>query len=276
MANPVNVHELGGGIGTKRAAAAIAFGKAVERRAAKTVGIHMETVLDDCQTAWTAQANVTSTAETAAKKANAKGGKHVIGATFTTGLVATRDFTAKDLSGYTEVGFWIYSDIAIAAGVLQLVMDETAACASPDETLDIPALAAGVWRYVKLAFTGAGTTRDAVISVGLKAASDPGAATVYIDDIRVGNPFIGVADEMQDSDAYAQYDPVHIIDQGKAEITLLGTCLSGQYLRPVGNGVFAVDTDGVKGEDGFKTVGSRMIAAEDQATENGTVPGRMI
>src|SRR5574341_1450711 len=98
MANPVNVDALGGGIGTKRAAEVIPFGKAVEYRGAKTVGIHLGTIIDDCQAAWTAQANVTSTAEAAARKVNAKGGKHVIAAGFATGLIATYDFPAKDLS----------------------------------------------------------------------------------------------------------------------------------------------------------------------------------
>jgi hypothetical protein len=107
--NPVNVEELGSGIGTKRAAAAIAFRDAVERRAARTVGKHMEKILDDCQAAWTAQANVTATAKAAARKANALGAKLVIGDAFTTGLIATHDFVAMDLSGYKYIGFWIKS-----------------------------------------------------------------------------------------------------------------------------------------------------------------------
>ncbi len=274
--NPVNVEELGSGIGTKRAAAAIAFRDAVERRGAKTVGKHMEKIIDDCQAAWAAAANVTSTADIAARKVNAKGVKLVIAAPFNTGLIATRDFAAIDLSGYKYIGFWIKSDIAMGGNALQLVLDETAACVSPDETLNIPVLAAGIWRYVRVAVTGAGTTRDAIISVGINAASDPGAATLFIDDIRAGNEYLGIADEMQDRDAYAQYDPVHIIDQGKAEIGLAGTALSGQYLEPVGDGKLAVSTNGIAGQDGMKTINSRAVAVEDQAAENGTVPARMV
>jgi hypothetical protein len=274
--NPVNVEELGSGIGTKRAATAISFRDAVERRAAKTVGKHMEKDLDDCQTAWTAKANVTATAEAAAKKVNALGAKLIIANGFTTGLIATHDFTAKDLSGYKYIGMWIYSDIAVAAGVLAVVIDETAACASPDETLPLPALAAGVWRYVKVAVTGAGSTRNATISVGLTAVSDPGIATLFVDDIRMGNEYLGVADEMQSKDSYAVYDPVHIIDQGKAEITLLETALSGQYLEPVGGGKFAVSTNGVSGQDGMKTLNSVAMTVEDQAVSGGTVPVRMV
>jgi hypothetical protein len=274
--NPVNVEELGSGIGTKRAAAAIAFRDAVERRGEKTVGKHMEKIIDDCQVAWTAAVNVTATADVAARKVNTKGAKLVIAAAFTTGLVATRDFAVIDLSGSKYIGFWIKSDIPVAANVLQLVLDETPACASPDETLNIPVLAAGLWRYIRVAVTGAGTIRDALISVGINAASDPGAATLFIDDIRAGNEYLGVADEMQDKDAYAQFDPVHIIDQGKAEIGLAGTVLSGQYLEPVGDGKLAVSTNGIAGQDGMKTINSRAVAVEDQATENDTVPARMV
>jgi len=274
--NPVNVEELGSGIGTKRAAALIAFRDAVERRGAVTIGKHMEKIIDDCQAAWAPAANVTATAEASAKKVNAKGAKLVIAAAFTTGLIATRDFAAIDLSGHKYIGFWIKSDIAIPANVLQLLLDETAACASPDETLNIPALAAGVWRYVRLAVTGAGATRDAAISVGINAASDPGAATLFIDDIRAGNEYLGVADEDQERDSYATGNPVHIIDQGKVEVGLVGTALSGQYLDPVGNGKFAVSTNGTAGQDGVKTINSRAVAVEDQATENGTVPARMV
>jgi len=274
--NPVNVEELGSGIGTKRAAAAIAFRDAVERRGAKTVGKHMEKIIDDCQVSWAAAANVTATADIAARNVNAKGTKLVIAAGFITGLVATRDFASIDLSGSKYIGFWIKSDIPVAANVLQLVLDETAACASPDETLNIPALAAGVWRYIIVAVTGAGTTRDATISIGINAASDPGAATLFVDDIRAGNEYLGVADEMQDKDAYAQYDPVHIIDQGKAEVGLFETALTGQFLEPVGNGKFAVSTNGIAGQDGMRTLNSVMVAAEDQAAANGTVPARAV
>jgi len=273
--NPVNVEELGSGVGTKRAAAAIAFRLAVERRAAKTVGVHMETLVCDCEAAWTAQANVTATAHADGMKVGTYGAKLVVGAAFTTGLVATYDFAAKDLSGSKYIGFWIKSTLAHAAGIFRINIDEHAACVSPSELLDIPALAAGVWRYVKLPFADV-STRAATISVGLTAVSDPVEPTIYIDDIRVGSEYIGVADEMQSKDAYALYDPVHIMDQGKVEVGLLGTALSGQYLEPVGNGKFAVNNNGVTGGSGQKTHMSAMMAVEDQAVAAGTVPARMV
>jgi hypothetical protein len=277
MGNKVGI-DVSGRNGDKVAAEAISFGSALERRGAKTVGVHMDKILDDCQAAWTARANVTSTAEVAGKKVNAKGGKHVIADVFATGLVATHDIAAIDLSAYKYVGFWIYSDIAVAAGVLQLVLDNTAACASPVESLDIPALPAGQWRYVKLPFAGAGATRNALLSIGINAVSDPGAVTVFIDDIRAGNAFLGIAEDDDARSAYVQYDPVNIIDDGKAEVGLAATCTcqAGDALIPVGNGKFAQDSAGVLGDPGIKTVLSRMIAVNDQATGGGAVAARAI
>jgi hypothetical protein len=92
----------------------------------------------------------------------------------------------------------------------------------------------------------------------------------------MGNEYLGVADEMQSKDSYALYDPVHIMDQGKAEVILLETALTGQYLEPVGDGKFAVSTNGVAGQDGMKTLNSAAVAVEDQAVSGGTVPARMV
>ena len=104
---------------------------------------------------------------------------------------------------------------------------------------------------------------------------DPGAVIIDVTR-RAGNEYLGEADEMQDKDAYALYDPVHIIDPGKAEVGLAGTVLSGQYLEPVGNGKLALSTNGVAGQDRMKTINSRAVAVEDQATDNGTVPAKMV
>jgi hypothetical protein len=274
--NPVNVEELGSGIGTKRAAAAIEFGAAVERRGAKTVGKHMERLIDDCQVAWTAIAEVTAALESAGVGVNPKNAKLMIGDAFDDGLISYRNFAAMNLSEYKNIGFWIMADRTLAAGVLQLVLDETLACANAVEKMDIPALVAGMQRYIRVPFTRDNATMAATISVGILATSDPGVTTLYLDDIRAGSEFLGVADEMQDKDAYAQYDPVHIIDQGKAEVSLAGTALTGQYLEPVGNGKFAVSTPGAVGAGGFKTLDSRAVAVEDQPIANGKVPARMV
>lgn len=277
VAGEVGLDKIGTN-GDKIAAETIGFGAAVERRGPKTVGVHMSTVIDNCQTAWIGKANVTATSEASAKKVNAKGTKLVIDASFSTGLVATKDFDALDLSLKKVAGLWMQSDIAIAAGVLGFVIDEHSACASPSETLLIPALAAGQWRYVKLPFDGAQSGRNAIISVGITAIIDPGAATLFIDQVNAGSGFIGIAENDSARDSYVAGNQITIIDQGKAIVDLeVGeTCLAGDALIPVGNGKFGPDSAGGLTDIGTKTLLSRMTAVNDQAVAAGEVAGRMM
>ena len=66
-------------------------------------------------------------------------------------------------------------------------MDNTANCASPLETLNIPILTADTWKYCRLALSNP-ETDTAIISVGLKLADssqvNSGTATIWIDDIK--------------------------------------------------------------------------------------------
>lgn len=141
-------------------------------------------IIDGGEVAWTAQSNVTTAVETTIKKTGAGSAKMTIAAGFSTGLIATYDFTSIDLSSYDALVMWIRSDTTLASGVLQAVIDNTAACATPLETLTIPALTANTWKLLCLPFSaGYADGMDAVISVGLKAASDPGAIVVYADMI---------------------------------------------------------------------------------------------
>ena len=140
--------------------------------------------IDGAETAWTAQSNVTAALETTIKKSGASSAKLTIAAGFSTGLVATYDFTAIDISSYQAIAFWIRASATVAASVLQIKVDNTAACASALETIDIPALVTDTWKLVVLPFaTPHQSGMDAVISVGLNAASDPGAVIIYLDTI---------------------------------------------------------------------------------------------
>ena len=141
-------------------------------------------IVNSCDSAWTAKANVTATEEGTIKKEGTASAKLVIAAGFTTGLVATHDFTAIDISGHNSISFWIRSNTNINKGVLQLVYDEDGTCASPSQSTDIPALKADTWTKVSLTLSATAANRNAVISVGINAVSDPGTITIYVDDIR--------------------------------------------------------------------------------------------
>jgi len=110
-------------------------------------------------------------------------------------LLAYHDITSIDLSSYDSIGFWIRVDTGASAGVLAFVLDNTAACASPLETITLPPISPGTWTWVNLNFvTPANLT--AVVSIGIKQLSDNGAMVVDIDQIVVGDwaDQIGVGD----------------------------------------------------------------------------------
>jgi len=144
------------------------------------------TTIDLGTVAWTPKTNVTASVEQDDKKISTGCAKLVIADAFTTGIAATKDFTAINITGFTIVQFWIKSTVALTAGQVQLVLDNTAACATPLESLDIPALAANLWTRVNLTFaTPANLT--AVISVGINVVTDLGACTIYVSDIRTNS-----------------------------------------------------------------------------------------
>lgn len=140
----------------------------------------------DCETAWTASANVTATASTDVKKGTYSS-KLAIAAGFTTGLAAYKDISSTDFSPMDHIHLWIKSSVATTAGQLQLVTDTHSGCVSPAETVNIPALVANTWTRVSIAFTGTAAT----ISVGLNVAADLGAMNVYIDDIKAVYEYTG-------------------------------------------------------------------------------------
>ncbi len=98
-------------------------------------------------------------------------------------ILLTDNITEVDLSNTTEVQIWIYSTVALDAGDLQLLLDDTVQCASPVESLNIPATTANTWtRHI---ITLANPQSDsAVISVGLKMVVDKGAFNMWVDDIK--------------------------------------------------------------------------------------------
>lgn len=147
------------------------------------------TVIEDCEDAWTqGDVDFTVTADTGKVGTNCV--KIAVAALASAGdLMAYEDFTAKDLSAYTRVGFWCKSSVALASGDLQLLLDNTSACESPLETLNIPAIVTAdlntwVYRKVTIASPAALT---AIISVGLKYTVDKGAMDFYIDDVKALN-----------------------------------------------------------------------------------------
>jgi len=143
---------------------------------------------DDCETTWTAKANVTAADDTSDYKEGSTAQKISPAAGFTTGILAYRDQALGDKSAYGLVRIWVKSSIALTAGQLEVVISNSAACASEEENIDLPAMAADTWYlwFVSIA-TPAGI--NSVDSIGLKATADFGACDIRIDDIHFVAPF---------------------------------------------------------------------------------------
>ena len=161
------------------------------------------TEVQDCEDKddWTGSAEITLTDDTTNRMRGTNCLKVAVGAAFTTGIAAYDDFTSVSYAAYTHLHLWIKSSVATSAGDLQILLDDTSGCASPLETLDIPALVAGTLTEVEVALSDA-SLLTAVISAGINIATDLGAMNIYIDDIRVSVPFSGTYEELVDTEMF--------------------------------------------------------------------------
>ena len=155
----------------------------VERRSkVSSTRIHAaDATFDEATTAYSA-GNFTQSLDTEDRKQGTQALKIVIAAGASAGDFLSDSITSKDISRYDTIEMWVKSTVATSSGNLKLLLDDTAVCASPLETLSIPALSADTWTFVRMSLSNP-ETDTAIISVGLEYDSDIGAATVWIDDI---------------------------------------------------------------------------------------------
>lgn len=139
--------------------------------------------IDDGEAAWTASANVTSTADATLYKEGTKSAKHTIAAGFTTGLASFKATGTLDLSGYQQVSFWIYNNAVIADGAtLSLRLCSDVAGVTTVNTIAIPAIpSTGTW--VPVVVDTGGALGSSIKSVALYCDKDPGTIIVQLDDI---------------------------------------------------------------------------------------------
>ncbi len=142
-------------------------------------------LIEDCEDAWNqlVDGDVTASLDTTDNQVGSGSAKFVVADPCAAGdIIATELITSTDLSGCNYVSFRIKSSVALDASDLQLLLDDTASCASPLETLNIPAIAADTWTKVNIALANP-STDTGIVSVGLKMAVDKGAFTVRLDQI---------------------------------------------------------------------------------------------
>ena len=143
-------------------------------------------VIHNCEAVWDelVDADVTASLDDEDKMQGSNSQKLVVAAAVAAAdILATDSMTSLDISGYDYVEFWAKCTVATAAGDLQLLLDNTASCASPLETLSLPALTADTWTYCRVALANP-ELDTALISVGLKYTVDIGACTIWLDGIK--------------------------------------------------------------------------------------------
>jgi len=151
----------------------------------KSTGIN--TLLADCETVWTAGASVTSSLDTSVKRSGESSVKLVVAAGAAAGaILAYYPIDEVDISDCDKIEFDLYSTIAQTANYLGFVLDDTAACVSPIETLGIPAMTAYKWYRHSLSLSTPNSD-TAIISIGLVNTTDAGACTLWIGNVRAVN-----------------------------------------------------------------------------------------
>ena len=139
-------------------------------------------IVEDCEDAWDAQANVTATADADCKVGTKSAKLAVADAAGAAVLLATEVVGSMDLTAYKHINLWVKSSVELALGDMQLLLDDTATCASPIKSLDIPALSAATWTLVRFDL-GDASGLGAVISVGIKQVVDKGAFDLFVDHV---------------------------------------------------------------------------------------------
>ena len=97
--------------------------------------------------------------------------------------IATDSISEMNLSGYDKIQFWIRVKTAVVASDLALLLDDTASCENPIETIVLPAISARTWTWVSLSLATP-ELDTAIISVGLEYNANAGANTIWMSRIR--------------------------------------------------------------------------------------------
>jgi hypothetical protein len=109
--------------------------------------------------------------------------------------VSTPAALGINISTKTHIHLWVKSNVTLELGDIQLLLDDTPACTSPIETIDLPALVADTWTRCSLPLAAAASDLD-LQSWGIKVVRDKGAMVISVDDIRAVLEYTGTVDDL--------------------------------------------------------------------------------
>jgi predicted secreted protein len=148
-------------------------------------------LLEDCEDAWT-----TGGAGRAVSTTTGKVGSYAARVTTTTigatTLLQYEDLASTvDLTTYDGIYCWIRSSVTTAAGDLQILLDESTGCGSPDESLNVPICTATIWRQF-FARLSDPSILNLVAAVGLYQVADLADGTFDVDDVEALKEIDGI------------------------------------------------------------------------------------
>lgn len=151
-------------------------------------GALVSPIISDCDTTWTTTGitNVTSSVDASDFKETPRSAKLIVATGFTTGNMAYQPLsTALDLTYANQMSVWIKSSADQTAGAIQMKLCSDSSAATAVETVNMPALSADVWTEAIVALNNPGSASlSSINSVAISAASDPGAVTLHIDEVK--------------------------------------------------------------------------------------------
>ena len=220
-------------------------------------------------------ANFTASVDSEDYKQGTGSNKFVIAAGASAGDIAGDTFTAKDISKYDYLEFWIKSTVATSAGNLKIHLDDAAittvtiSAGTIQESIDVPALSADTWTYVRASLSNA-ESNTAIAAVALEYDSDLGACTVRIDDIKV----------VQNDSATWTNVPNHLwsIDKVAEDIVFTRDAVQiiGYNLLKIKGGdkpaLLSSDTDTCEVDDGYVINKATALALSSQSGGPSTDP----
>lgn len=148
-----------------------------------TLSSALNALVTNCDAAWTASPNVTTSANTVTYRTATGSASFAFAGAFTTGLAAYLALGgAQDYSAYQGLTFWVRTNTTLAASTLSLRLCSDAAGVTTVDTFAIPALpVANAW--VPVYVDTGGALGASIQSIALYADADPGTATVLLDNI---------------------------------------------------------------------------------------------
>ena len=173
-------------------------------------------LVEDCEDAWTADAGgATANTDAVDYKVGAASVKCVIPAALGTNVLIAHEagLGALDLTDYTTLFLWVKSSLELTLNQMQILLDDTAACDSPLEFLQVPALTAATWTKIALTLADP-SLLGGINAVGLKQIAALGAQNFWLDDIRAVFTVAGIkswtVDLIYDTGETTSFDDVGV------------------------------------------------------------------